>query len=327
VDPNFVYPYTQQANVTIEREVGRGQRVRASYILSREVQMAYRQQQNLPLPKTTAWSDDQYLVPNYRSINKTLNGGQATYHAGELVWYPNDVFGISGESGLTWRKQLTDVPESRFNSAAGYNTQEWSCRACDRAESGTIRKVVWHTYVHWQLPFGRGQQYASDLEGLANQLLGGWEISAEAEIGSGNRLTPHYTGTDPSGLNATSGRPDLVGAWKSWELGAAADNLRWFDHTPFAVPKPLIGRFGNAGKNIILGPSNISLNTGIFKTFPVGEIMDILFSSQITNPLNYANWAYAYNQAIPPINSTSPARLTGVRPGMRTIKFSLAFEF
>ena len=48
-DPNFSYPYTQQANFTIERAVG-GQRLRLSYIMTKDTQLGYRRNINVPPP-------------------------------------------------------------------------------------------------------------------------------------------------------------------------------------------------------------------------------------------------------------------------------------
>lgn len=97
--------------------------------------MFYRRDINLPMPVAgVAWSDERRLVRNYNSITETHNGGGATYHAFEAVIYPRDLFGFTGEIGMAWSKQMTDVVEVRFNSNRGNANENPHCRRCDRAE-------------------------------------------------------------------------------------------------------------------------------------------------------------------------------------------------
>jgi len=327
VNPNYVFPYTQQANLSIEREVG-GQRVRLSYIMQKHTKLFYPRDINVPPASTTPFTDERLLRPNYRSITEVDNGGGTTYHAGEAVLYLKRAFGFSGETGFGWSKQLSDIPEGRFDGISGNSTQDPYCRRCDRGESSNVRPFRWVTYLNWDVPYGKNKRYGSGLSGPLNQILGGWEISTEIQIYGSNGITPYYTGTDPAGLGITSGRPDLVGDWKSWELPSgqrSADN--YFDTAAFAVPPDNIGRFGNAGRSIIRGPGYFDMGLGLFKTFPIKESMRIVFSSQISNPFNHPTYGYDPNRPTNPINSPTGALLPGILTSMRTIHFNLAFEF
>ena len=326
VNPDSVWPYTQQGNISIESEVG-GQRARVSYIWSKETQMFYRRDINVPMPQEgVPWSDDRRLVRNYNSISETHNGGGATYHAFEAVIYPRNVFGFSGEIGFAWSKQMTDVPEVRFNSNRGNGTENPHCRRCDRAESSAVSPVRTVNYVHWQVPFGRGQRFGSGISGIMNQILGGWELSTQTDLLSGQGVSVSYTGTDPSGLGRSGGRPDLVGTWKSWEKADGNDD-DWYNAGAFAVPANNIGRYGNSGRNILRAPNVFSMALGVFKNFPIGENVNVLFSSQISNPFNYASWGYNPNQPAFNINSPTATRLPGLRAGMRNARFNIGIEF
>ena len=81
VNPNYVYPYTQQANLSIEREVG-GQRVRLSYIMQRHTKLFYPRNINVPPASTTPFTNDKLLRSNYQTITEVDNGGGTIYHAG-----------------------------------------------------------------------------------------------------------------------------------------------------------------------------------------------------------------------------------------------------
>src|SRR5207302_9161241 len=61
-NPHMKVPYTQQWNLTVEREVGEvGFRV--SYVGSRSVNLIYRRNLNQPLPSTTRFSSDRRPYP------------------------------------------------------------------------------------------------------------------------------------------------------------------------------------------------------------------------------------------------------------------------
>ena len=326
LNPDSIWPYTQQGNISVEQEFA-GQRFRTSYIWSKETQMFYRRDINTPGPeKGVAWSDDRRFVNNYRSITETHNGGGATYHAFEAVLYPKEAFGFSGEVGIAYSKQMTDVVEVRFNSNRGNASTNPVCRACDRAESSAVSPFRTRNYLHWEVPYGRGHRFGADIHPLANQILGGWEFSTQADFLSGQGVSLNYTGSDPSGLGKTSGRPDLVGPWKSWHKRNGTDN-DWYNAGAFKVPDQLIGRFGNTGRNIMRAPNVFSMALGVFKNFPIGESQNILFSSQINNPFNYASWGYPPNNPAFNINSPTATLLPGLRAGMRSVRFNIAYEF
>ena len=267
VNPDSVWPYTQQANISIENEVG-GQRARVSYIWSKETQMFYRRDINVPMPQTgVAWSDDRRLVRNYNSISETHNGGGATYHAFEAVIYPRNVFGFSGEIGMAWSKQMTDVVEVRFNSNRGNANENPHCRRCDRAESSAVAPFRTVNYVHWQVPYGRGQQFGSGISGIMNQILGGWELSTQTNILSGQGVSVAYTGPDPSGLGRRAGRPDLIGTWKSWEKADGNDD-DWYNAQAFAVPGKQHRTLRQLGKKHPAGPQRVLDGAGALQELP-----------------------------------------------------------
>ena len=150
-----------------------------------------------------------------------MAGGRFTT-LGEAVLYLNRAFGFSGETGFGWSKQISDIPEGRFDGVSGNSTQDPYCRRCDRGESSNVRPFRWVTYLYWDVPYGKGKRYGSGLSGPLNQILGGWEISTEILVYGSNAITPNYTGTDPAGLGITSGRPDWSAAGRTGNCRATS---------------------------------------------------------------------------------------------------------
>lgn len=122
--------------------------------------------------------------------------------------------------------------------------------------------------------------------GAAKWTLGGWEMTDILTVSSGDFLTPSYAAYDATGLNITSGRPDLIG---DPSIGNPSRDL-WFNPGAFAIPgakpgTPLvaptspIGRFGNAGAGIFTGPRWWQNDYGVVLQFPIHERLRINFFS------------------------------------------------
>ena len=101
----------------------------------------------------------------------------------------------------------------------------------DRGRSQLETRHVLNLNSIWELPFGRGKPYASDLHPVANAFLGGWQFSGIYDFASGTPLTFVVPGaTLGNGLNA---RPDLVGNLK---LDDPSANL-WFNPAALATSR------------------------------------------------------------------------------------------
>jgi hypothetical protein len=83
VNPNLKTPYTQQWNLTVERQVA-SVGLRVSYVGSRSVDLVYRSNRNLPLPSTVPFTTSRRPDQLYNQIIWADTGGTDAYHALEL---------------------------------------------------------------------------------------------------------------------------------------------------------------------------------------------------------------------------------------------------
>src|SRR5262249_40023390 len=103
----------------------------------------------------------------------------------------------------------------------------------------------------------------------------------------------------------TSERPNLVG---DPYTGVCPNGSRvgtpscWFNPRAFSVPPA--GQFGNAGRNILRGPSFAQFDLAIDKTFRLTESCKLTFGVDGYNLLNHQNFAV-------PSNTQSPLSLGG----------------
>ena len=79
-------------------------------------------------------------------------------------------------------------------------------------------------------------------------------------------------------------RPHVAGD----PLLADPDPQAWFNTSAFALPA--FGTFGNAGRNIISGPSLWNVNVSLLKDTPLGEDATLQFRAEFFNVMNTPNF-------------------------------------
>src|SRR5207247_6496093 len=143
------------------------------------------------------------------------------------------------------------------------------------------------------LPFGRGQHFLGNLPGIANHVIGGWQLSGITIMATGQRLSPSFSGTDPANTNQFGGRPDRI-ADGNLDPGSMRDNIKAgrpiFDKSAFVVPEGGRGSYGNSARNILTGPGLAVWNIVLAKNFPVKERARIQFRWEMFNAFNRANF-------------------------------------
>jgi len=148
-------------------------------------------------------------------------------------------------------------------------------------------------YQHWNLgversyvydlPFGPGGRFASNLSGVAGKIVGGWEISGIYVARSGQPFTPSWSG-DIANIGGTSVRPNVVGDWRLEN----PTPQQWWNPAAFAAPAP--GTFGNAGRNILTGPSYWNTDFSLMKNTRFAEGKNLQLRFEFFNAMNHANF-------------------------------------
>lgn len=141
----------------------------------------------------------------------------------------------------------------------------------------------------WQLPFGTGQTFLNH-SGVMNALAGGWEVSAIITFQSGIPFSV-LANQDFSNTNSANPRPDRVCN------GAGPQTVaEWFDVNCFttdALAQALANgtpRFGNSGRNILIGPGMQDWDFSAIKRNPVTERVNLEFRAEFFNLFNHPNF-------------------------------------
>jgi hypothetical protein len=158
------------------------------------------------------------------------------------------------------------------------------------ASSDFDRTHVFQGIWTYELPFGRGKPIGSNLNGVLDRIIGGWEIGGFGIIESG-RPTTFYSGSNDYTLSSIVRTvADCVGCSPNMlhiHRDPSTGLLTYF--TPqqiaqFSTPGP--GQFSNVGRNFFrLAGYNI-LNLSLEKKFRVKEGQDFEVRFEVHNALN-----------------------------------------
>jgi len=118
-----------------------------------------------------------------------------------------------------------------------------------------------------------------ELPFTGHPLIRGWQLAAIVQSQSGN---PINIVTSNSSLNGTPNtvRPDVTGPVR---IVGSVD--QWFDTSMF-VP---VDRFGNLGRNVVIGPPFHNTDLSVIKNFQPGAGTRLQFRADIFDLFNYAN--------------------------------------
>ena len=254
--------------------------------------------------------------------------------------------GLSFLGAYTWSKSIDDA-SSEFDLARNqtFIAQNSHDLAADRGLSGfhTKHRLVWSGLYELHLERGIGG-------GLLRHLLDDWQIGGILTLQTGqpftiNRLANQSrTGiaeplgrtdrpdqiADPFRAGAISNHPNPACHSTVSQGGRAADVVRdpssWFN--PCAFASPLEPRFGNAGRNSVIGPGLASLDFSLLREVPLraeGHRLQLRFEFfNLTNHPNFDLPDRIFDSAA--FSRVQSSNLTGLKPP-RQIQFGVRYMF
>jgi Carboxypeptidase regulatory-like domain/TonB dependent receptor-like, beta-barrel len=203
----------------------------------------------------------------------------------------------------------------------------------------------------YELPFGRGRALFGGVSRKTDLLIGGWQVNAIANVGSGAPITI----SDPRGTLNRAGRAgrqtafstltkdqikDLIGIRKTANgvlfidpavinsTGRAAGSFGSpaFDGQVFFNVAP--GQTGNLDRAFINGPLTFNLDASVVKNLQLLENVKLQLRLEAFNALNRANFGVTAAQQFTlfNINSATFGRLDQASPG-RIIQIGARLDF
>src|SRR5262249_14970326 len=161
-----------------------------------------------------------------------------------------------------------------------------------------------------------------NLSGPAKFFLGGWQTNGIFAVQSGNPFDVQVGLTTLTGTN-TATRADLVCNPNDFPH----DPQKWFNTSCFS--RNFSGRFGTAGRNVVIGPGTTNFDFALLKRFPLwSESRYVQFRSEFFNIFNHPNFDNPVNLVVSPtFGQIQSAGTTDTRISSRQIQFALRLVF
>ncbi|MCB1019723.1 MAG: TonB-dependent receptor [Bryobacterales bacterium] len=274
VQPDFRTAYMQQWNGGVEKTLGGGLLLRASYIGSKGTKQLRRRDLNQPAPGPGD-VDARRPIPGFANVVMFESAASSSYHSGVFTLERRFGSGLTFSASYTLSKSIDDA--SAFLDSTGDQGFPQDSRNF-RAERGLSsfdqrqRIVFAGSYA---LPF-------------RNPVGRNWTIYTIASAGSGRPLTPALSidnsNTGNSGSIFGQDRPDAIG---DPNTGASTPE-QWFNTAAFAIPAEYT--FGNAGRNVLTGPGTASVDLAVVRRFAFGERAHLDLRAEAFNVANRTNF-------------------------------------
>lgn len=238
--------------------------------------------------------------------------GTSSYNALQVDVTRRFSHGLSFRGVYTFSKALDDgdsMNQTTAGNAPGLVSNPYNLRA-DKGLATFNATNLGVINALYALPFGRGEMYASDLEGWKGVLVSGWSLSSIVTLQSGFPLTPQLS-YNPSNNGDTRNpvRPFLNPDFKgSVVLGKPS---QWFNPAAFIAPPSLSGFYGNVGRDSFIGPGLATWDFSVLKNTTLRERMQLQFRAEIFNILNRANFNTPNLILFTPPTATNPSGVSG----------------
>jgi hypothetical protein len=304
IQPNPPRSYDMEWNFNIQQSIARDMVLQVGYTGSRGIHLPYFTNNfDMVVPTLTpqgyVWPvNGTPLNPNVGQISGTMWNSDSIFHALEVQATRKLNHGLQTGVSYAWGK-ITDSGSESANSNPGTFANSaptlWFDERNGRGLADfDIRQNLSVNYI-WEVPGRKAKPRA------LQRALNGWQWGGILHIASGEPFTPIITG-DPLGMKGDQfDRPDVLrGRGCSGSLVNPGNPLDYIKTQCFAFPNPST-RFGDAGRNILIGPGILNLDTSLIRNLGGSEKFHAQFRAEFFNVLNHTNFA----SPVVPTNNTS----------------------
>jgi hypothetical protein len=294
-------PKIDEWNLTLERDLGKGVGLRASYAGNHGSNLGTIINLNELQPNTQGYNaiSGNAPFPALSYIAYQTNLGFSNYNAGTIS-VKKRANNFQFEGSYDYTRNLTNVYGATSGSTASFNSANEFGGTLSTASSpgldyGNVPFSRRHRFLLtflYELPFGKGKAFLNGGNGITNRVVNGWTLSGVAIVQSGPFMTVSVT-SDPSGtgyntFNSNGGRADTVAGVNPY---AGQSLAQWINPNAFSDPGDNIGRFGNSQQGSVVGPGTQALSVSLLKKVAITESARFEIGVQASNLFNHANYA------------------------------------
>jgi hypothetical protein len=339
-DPNVQPAIADQWNATVQHQFGGNTTVQVGYVGQKGTHLMvpfdYAQRELLSDGSTApspffAANPTLYSVLGHpdtgvadATVSGTKSNGNMTYNALQAVLQKEASHGLQYQVSYTFSKCMSDNTGyygawNNALSASAYwqnvydQRSEWAPCYYDATN-------VLSAYAVYDLPFGRGKAVGKDVNGVVNQVIGGWAVSPIVSFRTGWPL-PVQGAQDNSGTFGRGPRANCNGV-PSITNTAIGVGRQWFTNSG-QFTQPAKGTFGNCSPQLddLRSPHYTDVDLSVHKDFPIRERFRLQFRTDFINAFNHVQ----YNAPNMSLGATM-GQITGAQPP-RNIQLALKLYY
>jgi hypothetical protein len=314
-DPYRRSPYSQQWNLTIQRQVMNDMTVDIGYVGSaNKRQIGYTSINQVVKPGPGDQGPRRYLAASglYGNMDGGINQFNGAYHSFRINADKRFGHGLTYLINYTYGKSLTNqsslaeqIAEDQFNRRL-----DWGRASID------LRHIFQSAWVY-ELPFGKNRKFGSGWGKAANLIAGGWSMEGILRLQTGAPINV-VIGQDQANVGNSRQRPNLL---RDPNVGHSRNvDVPWFDTTAYAMPT--IYTFGNAAPYSAQADGRQTLDLSFQKDFRVREGHSVQFRAEYYNLPNHVNMGNPNGT----FTSSAFGKVTSATSA-RQIQFGLRYAF
>ena len=305
--------------INIQRELRNNLLLEVGYLGSVSRKLESLRAFNESIPGTTGSVLSRAPYPEFGRIQEVDGSGRANYNGFSVKLEQRLSNGLSFVSGYTFSKSIDNASAIRNHGGDTLFPQNSYNLNAERALSSFNVKHRAVNSVLYRIPVGKGRRFL-DHGGIANMIIGGWELGTLLNIQTGFPLTM-VSGRDQSNTGAGFDRPNQIASGDTALARDVRNANKWFNTAIFALQP--FGTFGNVGRNTIIGPGFVQWDASLLKTFHFTERVGLQFRFEAFNAANHLNLGNPDTS----VTSANFGKITGGRTNMRELQFGLKLFF
>jgi hypothetical protein len=294
--PSLRPQFTQQWNVFAEYLLTPSTSANVGYVGNHATHLVTPVEGNQPLPGVgdpNTWAPLQTRRPLYdtapliTNISTTASNGHSDYNALQASVRQRNVHGFEYLASYTLSRARSNNLGYYGSGGVAAEGAYWANAYDPEANYGPAFFDSRHNFVfsaNYEIPYGRGRTYGTDISPVMDAVLGGWRLSGIFQARSGFPITV-IDGSAPS-LQGTRGneRPNCVGD----PVPADQDISHWLDISAFS--RAAKGTFGDCGVGVARAPGYQNVDAVLAKQFSIGGPRYFEFRAEAFNLFNHPSF-------------------------------------
>ena len=311
-NPNFVLPWQQSWNVSVEHQFPQEILATVAYVGSEAYHIAVSNDLN---PGIYANGGARTTFPNFSSIFVYEADGVSNYNALEVSVQKRFSHNFQFVSNYTWSKGLDEGSQSDLSSGQG-QSDPFSLRH-DYGISKLNVPFIWSNTLVADSPSFKGRNV------FLRYGLGSWELSGVGTVTAGAPFSvAGGNGSNNSQSQQNSDRADVTGQPLNVKQGGKSHWLnQYFNPAAFKINAP--GTFGTSARDILRAPRRDNIDMLIAKNIPFHNAYRLQLRWELFNATNTP--VYGAPTADP--SSSADGQIVSTAGAARVMQFGAKFAF